>query len=150
MGKYNASIIINRSSQEVFTFLNDQRNHATLNPHNFREFQVTSPQPVGRGAKARFILKTGSFTEPVQLQVTTSQPPTLLIEEGRLKQGGFRAIWQLSAVAPNQTKVELTTEYQTGGITALFGGVIQKAFERIYGRLLLDLQQKLDQPQPKL
>lgn len=146
MGKFSACVTINRPAQEVFDFLNDQRNHATLNPHNFRNYRVLSGHSSGVGARSQFVLKTGAFEEAVEVQVTHSQPPTLLVEEGRLKEGRFRTNWRLIPINDSQTDLELTTEYQADGAAALFGGVIQKAFIRIYERLLTDLARKLAAP----
>jgi carbon monoxide dehydrogenase subunit G len=143
MKNFSASVIISRPVDQVFEFLNNQRNHATLNQHNFRDYRVVSPQSSGTGARAQFVLKTGAFQEQVEIQVVQSDPPHQLVEEGQLQGNPFRVNWQLTPLGPSQTRVELTTEYQVGGAAALFGGVIQKAFVRIYGRLLADLEQKL-------
>ncbi len=144
MENFSASVTINRPIEEVFAFLNDQHNHATLNEHNFRDFKVISVQSAGVGAQAEFVLKTGVFHEQVQIEITGSEPPHWLIEEGQLKEGRFRVTWRLSPLSPSQTKLELTTEYKANALAALFEKRIQQAFVRIYGRLLNDLAQKLN------
>jgi len=146
VGKVSASITLNRSIEEVFDFLNDQRNHANLNRHNFREFKILTPNSTGAGARSQFLLKTGAFEERVQLRVTTSKPYHLLVEEGHLKGGTFHLSWRLTPVSPSQTHLVLVTEYQPSGPAAFFEGVIQKAFVRIYTRVLTDLAQKLAAP----
>ncbi len=140
MGLFSASVTLNCSPSVAFDFLNDQRNHANLNPHNFREFRVTSPDSRGVGAAAEFELKTGPFREQVHIEVTTSEPPALLVEEGHLNGGTFRTTWQFRPLDTARTELELTTEYTTSNpLAGLLTNEIQKAFARIYTRLLQNL-----------
>lgn len=146
MGKFSASVTLNRSVQEIFAFLNDQQNFVGLNEHNFRNYRVVSPESVGVGVQAEFVLKTGSFQEPVQLQVISSQPPTLVVQEGHISDNAFRTTWKLNSLSSLQTELELTTEYEVSGLATLFGAKIQAAFVRIYKRLLTDMVHKLNSP----
>ena len=141
----SASVTLNCSAQQVFDFINDQRNHARLNPHNFQDYRVVSPQSVGVGARSQVVLKTGAFREEVILEVTGSEPPRLLIEEGHFKEGQFRVSWQLTPLGPAQTSLEIQTEYHTTSLLApLLTDQINRAFVRIYKRLLTDLAAQLN------
>lgn len=143
MAVFSKKVVINQRVEAVFAYLNDQQNHAQLNPHNFRDFKVTSTSRIGVGAQARFMLKTGAFHEQVIISVTKSEPPTLLIEEGVLKDATFQVSWHLTSLAARQTELMLTCEYNVSGTVGLFGGLIEKAFVRIYARVLDNLSQQL-------
>ena len=148
MKKVSASVVLNCSAQAVFDFINDQRNHARLNPHNFQDYQVLSAQSVGAGVRSRFLLKTGSFREAVELEVADSQPPVRLVEQGHFKEGQFRVSWELTPLGPSQTEVNVHTEYTTSSLLApLLTDTINRAFVRIYKRLLTDLATQLN-PRP--
>ncbi len=146
MKKVSARVVLNCSVEVAFDFINDQKNHATLNKHNFHQYTITTPDSIGTGVHSRFVLQTGAFRETGELTVTGSDRPHRVIEEGRLNEGKFKVSWELTPLADDQTELEITTEYMTdNGLASLMSEIINRAFVRIYTRLLTELAARLNQ-----
>ena len=146
MGKYAARITLNRSPEEVFAFVADQRNHARLNPRNFRNYRVLTPQSLGKGTQSEFVLQTGALHERVRITTTRYEAPSFFVQEGAIGDRGFRALWRVKpGEAGGATSIlELVTEYEDQRMDFFVGGTIRAGFERIYGRLLRDIRTELE------
>jgi uncharacterized protein YndB with AHSA1/START domain len=105
---------IARSRAEVFEYLADVANHAEFSDHCMVDWRLTREDSYGRGAGARFRVKSRldrfSYGDVTLAEVT---PPERIFATGR--SGRFnriltRTTWTLEEPAPGQTKVTFQTE----------------------------------------
>ena len=109
-----ASVKIGRPREEVFAYLADIANHAEFNDHYVKHFRLTRVNSVGRGAGARFRLRT-PFQRFAWADMTFSvvEPPHRIVAVGR--GGKFNrirttAIWTLDHAPGGGTEVEYMIE----------------------------------------
>jgi hypothetical protein len=108
------SVNIGRPREEVFAYLSDIANHAEFSDHYVEQFRLTRLDSVGRGAGARFKLRT-----PLQrfawsdMTFSVVDPPHRIVAVGR--GGKFNrirttAIWTLDHAPGGGTEVEYMIE----------------------------------------
>ena len=105
---------IAKPREEVFEYLADVANHAEFSDHCMVDWHLTREDSYGRGAGARFRVKSRldrfSYGDITLAEVT---PPERILATGRA--GRFnrirtRSTWTLEESAPGQTKVTFETE----------------------------------------
>jgi uncharacterized protein YndB with AHSA1/START domain len=108
------SVNIGRPREEVFAYLSDIANHAEFSDHYLEQFRLTRVDSVGRGAGARFKLRT-PFQRFSWADMTFSvvEPPHRIVAVGR--GGKFNrirttAIWTLDHAPGGGTEVEYMIE----------------------------------------
>ena len=108
------SVKIGRPREEVFAYLSDIANHSEFSDHYLDHFRLTRVDSVGRGAGARFKLRT-PFQRFAWSDVTFSElePPHRIVAVGR--GGKFNrirttAIWTLDHAPGGGTEVEYMLE----------------------------------------
>jgi uncharacterized protein YndB with AHSA1/START domain len=108
------SVNIGRPREEVFAYLSDIANHAEFSDHYVEQFRLTRVDSVGRGAGARFKLRT-PFQRFAWSDMTFSvvDPPHRIVAVGR--GGKFNrirttAIWTLDHAPGGGTEVEYMFE----------------------------------------
>ena len=77
MARVEGEIIINRSVDEVFDFVADERNEPRYNPHMIRAEQI-SDGPIGLGTRFHTELKTMGQTMPMVVEFTSFERPRRL------------------------------------------------------------------------
>ena len=114
MDPVTVSVNIGRPREEVFAYLSDIANHAEFSDHYVEQFRLTRLDSVGRGAGARFKLRT-----PLQrfawsdMTFSVVDPPHRIVAVGR--GGKFNrirttAIWTLDHAPGGGTEVEYMIE----------------------------------------
>jgi len=109
-----ASVKIGRPREEVFAYLADIANHPEFSDHYVEQFRLTRVDSVGRGAGARFRLRT-----PLQrfswsdMTFSVVEPPNRIVGVGR--GGKFNrikttAIWTLDVSPGGGTDVDYMFE----------------------------------------
>jgi uncharacterized protein YndB with AHSA1/START domain len=147
-----ASVKIGRPREEVFAYLADIANHAEFSDHYVEQFRLTRVDSVGRGAGARFRLRT-----PLQrfswsdMTFVVVEPPHRIVAVGR--GGKFNriqttAIWTLDAGPGGGTEVEYMIEsepvFPTDRLVETLSG--QRGwFKRKVRKALLRLQAILEE-----
>jgi uncharacterized protein YndB with AHSA1/START domain len=108
------SVKIGRPREDVFAYLADVANHAEFSDHYLEQFRLTRIDSVGRGAGARFRLRT-PFQRFSWADMTFSvvEPPHRIVAVGR--GGKFNriqttAIWTLDVAPGGGTEVEYMIE----------------------------------------
>ena len=105
---------IARPREEVFEYLADVANHAEFSDHCMVDWHLTREDSYGRGAGARFRVKSRfdrfSYGDITLAEVT---PPARIVATGR---GGrfnrihSRSVWTLAAAGPGKTRVTFETQ----------------------------------------
>ena len=105
---------IAKPREEVFEYLADVANHAEFSDHCMVDWHLTREDSYGRGAGARFRVKSRfdrfSYGDITLAEVT---PPARIVATGR---GGrfnrihSRSVWTLAAAGPGKTKVTFETQ----------------------------------------
>jgi uncharacterized protein YndB with AHSA1/START domain len=147
-----ASVKIGRPREEVFAYLADIANHPEFSDHYVEQFRLTRVDSVGRGAGARFRLRT-----PLQrfswsdMTFVVVEPPHRIVAVGR--GGKFNriqttAIWTLDAGPGGGTEVEYMIEsepvFPTDRLVETLSG--QRGwFKRKVRKALLRLQSILEE-----
>jgi uncharacterized protein YndB with AHSA1/START domain len=121
----SVSIVVSRSRDEVFAYLNDIANHSEFTDHFLGEFRLTRENTVGQGAGARFRVKAPfqrfSWAGVSFIEVDA---PRRIVEAGR---GGkfnrvrLMNIFTLEPHSGGTTRVELTTETEPATISDKIG-----------------------------
>jgi hypothetical protein len=77
MARITGEIVIDRTTEEVFDFVSDERNEPAYNPEMLSVDKV-SDGPIGSGTRFRAAMKSGRRTLPMDLQFTTFLRPARL------------------------------------------------------------------------
>ena len=114
MDPVTASIVIDKPQPEVFEYLLDVANRPEFSDHYLGEFHLTRTDSYGRGAGARFRLKTRRNRFGwADLAITDVEPPRRIVETGR---GGkfnrvrLLSVYTVSPAPGGTTRVQLTVE----------------------------------------
>jgi uncharacterized protein YndB with AHSA1/START domain len=110
----SASVYIDRPREQVFEYLLDVANHPEFSDHYLVDWHLTRRESYGRGAGARFRLKTrrNRFSW-ADVTITEVDPPRRIVEAGR---GGkfnrvrLLTVFSLEPGPGGTTHVELITE----------------------------------------
>jgi uncharacterized protein YndB with AHSA1/START domain len=112
----SVSITIDAPREQVFAYLEDIANHAEFTDHYMVDWHLTRENTVGRGAGARFRIKTPppanrfSWGDVTFIEV---HAPHRIVEAGRTgKANRVRTLgtWELTPGAGGTTQVEFTLE----------------------------------------
>jgi hypothetical protein len=77
MARITGDIVIDRSAEEVFDFVADERNEPSYNPQMLLVEKVSSG-PIGSGTQFQALLKSGRRTMPMSLEFTGFERPVRL------------------------------------------------------------------------
>jgi uncharacterized protein YndB with AHSA1/START domain len=125
MDPVSVSVTIARPREEVFEYLADVANHAEFCDHYLVDWRLTREDSYGRGAGARFRVKTPlnrfSWGDVVFAEV---QRPRLIVERGRT--GKFNRIrtlgtYELEPSGAGTTEVTFTFESEPGNLADRLG-----------------------------
>lgn len=118
MEPVTASITIGRPPAEVYDYLVDVANHPEFSDHYLVDFRLTREASRGRGAGARFRLKTRRTRFGwADVVVVEADPPRLIAMHGRggkFNRTRFVATFALSPGPSSSTRLSLTTETDPG------------------------------------
>jgi uncharacterized protein YndB with AHSA1/START domain len=116
-----ASIVIDKPRAEVFEYLLDMANRPEFSDHYLGDFHLTRVDSYGKGAGARFRLKTRRDRFGwADLTITDVEPPRRIVEVGR---GGkfnrvrLLSVFTLSPAPGGTTRVQLTVETEPATLT---------------------------------
>ena len=152
MDPVTVSVNIGRPREEVFAYLSDIANHAEFSDHYVEQFRLTRVDSVGRGAGARFKVRT-PFQRFAWSDMTFSvvEPPHRIVAVGR--GGKFNrirttAIWTLDQAPGGGTEVEYMIESEpampTDRIVEALSGQ-RRWFKRKAGKAMSRLQSILEE-----
>jgi len=97
---------------EVFDFVADLAARPAYTDHFLADFRLARANSKGKGAAARFILRTPLAKEYAELQITEADRPRRIVEElrvGRLGRNRSLAVYDFAPAPGGNTRVELTT-----------------------------------------
>lgn len=77
MARIEGEIVIDRTAEEVFDFVSDERNEPRYNPQMLSVEKVTDG-PIGAGTRFRAQMRSGRGTVPLLLEFTTFDRPSRL------------------------------------------------------------------------
>jgi uncharacterized protein YndB with AHSA1/START domain len=115
----SVSVTVDRPRAEVFAYLADIANHAEFTDHYLVDWHLTRVNSVGRGAGARFRIK--SAANPFQrfawadATFVEVQEPTRIVEQGRAgKYNRVRTIgvYELEDAHDGSTRITFTNQTQ--------------------------------------
>ena len=114
MDPVSATVVVDKSPEEVFAYLVDVANHAEFTDHYLSEWRLTREDSYGRGAGARFRidapLNRFSWADATLIEV---ERPHRIVTAGR--GGKFNRVrhvtsFELSPGAGGMTRIEMTTD----------------------------------------
>ena len=128
MDPITTSVLIDRPREEVFEYLADVANHLEFKDHLVSEFHLTREDTYGKGAGARFRVRTPlNRFDWAESTLTDVEAPRRIVERGR--GGKFNrirqvTIWTLEPGSGGGTRVSLSFEtepvYPSDRIVELF------------------------------
>ncbi|MDP2711715.1 MAG: SRPBCC family protein [Solirubrobacteraceae bacterium] len=105
---------IAKPREAVFEYLADVANHAEFSDHCMVEWHLTREDSYGRGAGARFRVKSRfdrfSYGDVTLAEVTPPQRILATGRSGRFNRIRTRSTWTLEEAGPGRTKVTFETE----------------------------------------
>jgi uncharacterized protein YndB with AHSA1/START domain len=103
---------ISAPREQVFDFVADLAGRPAYTDHYLDDYRLARPNPYGKGAAARFVLRAPFAKEHVEIQLTEADRPRRIVEEARigrrLRSRGL-AVYDFIAQSDGTTRVELTT-----------------------------------------
>src|SRR6266511_1755604 len=103
---------ISAPREEVFDFVADLAGRPAYTDHYLRDYRLARPNPYGKGAAARFLLRAPLAKEYGELTIVECDRPRRIVEEVRYGRRGRNrsvAVYDFEAEHPGLTRVELTT-----------------------------------------
>ena len=105
---------IAKPREEVFEYLADVANHSEFSDHCMVDWHLTREDSYGRGAGARFRVKSRfdrfSYGDITLAEVTPPERIVATGRSGRFNRIKTRSTWTLEEAGPGQTKVTFETE----------------------------------------
>ena len=99
---------------EIFEYLADVANHSEFSDHCMVEWHLTREDSYGRGAGARFRVKSRfdrfSYGDITLAEVTPPEQIVATGRSGRFNRIKTRSTWTLDEAGPGQTKVTFETQ----------------------------------------
>ena len=119
MARIESAIVVSKSIQDTFAFLNDPDSHRRFIPRCL-EFEQTSPGAFGRvGAMIRGVLNYFGIRIPVDYEIIEHLPDQRLAMKGTMGPVRFRDGYILSS-SPEGTQILFWLELTMAGFTRLF------------------------------
>ena len=116
--RLEATILINRPADDIFTFLNNPDNHPKFVP-GMLEFRKTSPGPLGQvGAKVRGVRQFLGTKMNLPYEITEVEPGNKLGMKGEMGPITFHDGYILESMGSN-TRVRFWLEFTLNGIMKL-------------------------------
>jgi len=125
------TIIVQQTTEVLFTFLADQRNRRLIIPSAWSDFIVTTPRSRGVGARAAYTYRLPWRNYPMTVETVALEPPALLTERVVGAGTAFEIQWQLEPLDEQQTRVTLRSRYVPAG------GAIGFLWDALVSRRLL-------------
>ncbi len=105
---------IAKPREEVFEYLADVANHSEFSDHCMVDWHLTREDSYGRGAGARFRVKSRfdrfSYGDITLAEVTPPERIVATGRSGRFNRIKTRSTWTLEEAGPGQTKVTFETQ----------------------------------------
>jgi carbon monoxide dehydrogenase subunit G len=118
MPRLQASILIDKSAEDIFTFFSVPENHARFIP-GMREFKQTSPGPLGQpGATMRGVRQDFGVRTEVRYEITRYEPNHALGMKGAMGPLSFEDGYVLEP-SGNNTRVNFWLEFRLTGLMKL-------------------------------
>ena len=109
-----ATTVISAPREQVFDYLADIANHSEFTDHYLVDWHLTRADSVGRGAGARFRVKTpGNRFSWADVSFAEVERPHRILEVGRTgKDNRIRTLgsWELAQAASGTTRVRFTLQ----------------------------------------
>jgi len=128
------SIFVERPPGQVFDWVADLRNHAQMLPSTYTDFEVTTPNATGVGARLDYKIGLMGKEYPTMTEISVYQPPTRLVERADTRTE-FWSEWQFQPEGTG-TRVTLRTVYRPAG------GVLGVLLDPLLGRRRTNEQQR--------
>lgn len=114
MDPVSVSTVISAPREQVFDYLADIANHSEFTDHYLVDWHLTRADSVGRGAGARFRVKTpGNRFSWADVSFAEVERPHRILEIGRTgKNNRIRTLgsWELAQAASGTTRVRFTLQ----------------------------------------
>lgn len=142
--RLEATILINKSADDIFTFLNNPENHPKFVP-GMLEFKKTSPGPLAQvGVTARGVRRFLGAKMNLPYEITEVEPGNKLGMKGKMGPLTFNDGYILESTGPN-TRVRFWLEFTLNGVMKLarpFLAVVGKTHAR---ETLTNLKKAIEQ-----
>jgi uncharacterized membrane protein len=113
MDTLTTAITINRPAEEIFGWLSDFANHIQWQP-NLVEAQVTSPGPLGVGARYRYVSEVMGRRYPSTGEITAYEPNHIWAQRSLDGPAPVEIIYKFEP-GQRSTKISVTIKTPTGG-----------------------------------
>jgi NAD(P)-dependent dehydrogenase (short-subunit alcohol dehydrogenase family)/carbon monoxide dehydrogenase subunit G len=146
MTRLQETLEISRPIDEVFQYTANFANIEQWDP-GVTESAKLSPGPVGVGTEFRVVVKSGLGTMPMHYVVTTCEPPTRIVLEGR--GGAIHAIDDIQfATTTTGTRIAYTADITFSGWMGLVEPFLQGMLDRIGKNAIAGLRVALTEEPP--
>jgi uncharacterized protein YndB with AHSA1/START domain len=118
MRQVTVSAFISAPREEVYDFVADLGARPAYTDHYLKDYRLARANSVGKGAAARFQLRTPLARERGEISITEAERPRRIVEEGRIGRFGrsrLLAVYEFTAEAGG-TRVQLTTLGDPGAL----------------------------------
>jgi hypothetical protein len=106
-------IVISAPREAIFEFISDVSNRVAWMDNFLEDFRLTRVHPIGVGAGAAFVINSPLFPLRAEYQIIKSEPPRLLVEQGRIGRLGRTTGWTEWELIENYGATELTLRVWT-------------------------------------
>lgn len=139
------AIVINRSNDTVFNYIQDLKNHAIFSTDFLDRFSFPSKTTSGLGASLKCSIKFLPFSVPTNITVTHLSYPDKLVEEGDQAGKHIKMMWNLLPIDKEHTAVNIVMSCEVNSVlNASAIDIVQNQFNCAYYRALFKLKQILE------
>jgi len=112
------SAFISAPREQVYDFVADLSGRPAYTDHYLKDYRLARANAVGKGAAARFQLRTPLARERGEIAIKEADRPRRILEEGRIGRFGRSKLLALYEFTPEAggTRVELTTLSDPGAL----------------------------------
>jgi hypothetical protein len=118
MRQVTVSVFISAPREQVYDFVADLGGRPAYTDHYLKDYRLARANAVGKGAAARFQLKTPLARERGEIAIKEADRPRRIVEEGGIGRFGrskLLAVYEFTAESGG-TRVELTTLSDPGAL----------------------------------
>lgn len=144
MSQIEASIVIQRTAEEIFTFFSRAENHARFIPGMIEVKQTSSGSFAQPGATARGVRRDVVLNTEVQYKITQAEPNKAFGMKGAMGPLHFEDGYVLEAMG-DTTRVHFWLEFKLNGLMQLVAPFVQFLGKTHAGETLDNLKKVLEQ-----